>query len=220
MDYKGNLWSAILALIIGIVMIFFSDIALHTVVIVVGVLFIAIAVFNFSFEFSRKRKTGAGSSMTAILASAGAGVLGVLMVFTPADMVNLMVYLFAAAIILLGLFQIINLAFAYRPVTFPFWFFILPALLVITGVVICLMGAQTVGELMILITGISLVVYAVATFVDIAGLLSFRRDLANAQKVSAEAAAEAHPVEDVKAEEVHNPDSTEAPKAVWPAEKD
>ncbi|MCM1310537.1 MAG: DUF308 domain-containing protein [Bacteroides sp.] len=204
MDYKGNLWSAILALIIGIAMIFFSNTALHTVVVVVGILFIAIAVFNFAFEFSRKRKASGGTSMTAILSSAGAGVLGILMVFTPTSMVDLMVYLFAAAIILLGLFQIINLAFAYRPVTFPFWFFILPALLVITGVVICIIGAHAVGELMILITGIALVVYSVATFVDIAGLLSFRRDLAKAQKAADEAArqAEKPAVEDVQATEI------------------
>lgn len=203
MDYKGNLWSAILALIIGIAMIFFSNTALHTVVVVVGILFIAISVFNFAFEFSRKRKAAGGASIAALLSSAGAGVLGILMVFTPSDMVDLMVYLFAAAIILLGLFQIINLAFAYRPITFPFWFFILPALLVVTGVVICIVGAHTVGETMILITGVALVVYSVATFVDIAGLLSFRRDIAKAQKAAAEAAAAETPqVEEVTAEEV------------------
>lgn len=209
MDYKGNLWSAIFALIIGSVMIFFSDIALHTVVIVVGILFIAIAVFNFAFEFSRKRKIAGGhTSVSALLASAGAGTLGILMVFTPADMINLMVYLFAAAIILLGLFLIVTLAFAYRPVTFPFWFFILPALLVITGVVICIIGAQHVGELMILITGVSLVVYAIASFIDIAGLLAFRRDMAREQKAADAAAAEASrlPVEDVTAVEVSTKD--------------
>jgi len=209
MDYKGNLWSAILALIIGTVMIFFSDIALHTVVTVVGVLFITIAVFNLAFELSRKRKTGSGTSVTAILASAGAGILGILMVFTPADMINLMIYLFAAAIILLGTSQIVNLAFAYKPITFPFWFYIFPALLVITGVVICLIGAQTVGKLMILITGISLVVYAIATFIGIAGLLSFRRKLANAQN-AAPATEEEVPTAEIITDEPAKP--------FWPAE--
>lgn len=216
MDYKGNLWSAIFALIIGIAMVFFSDIALHTVVLVVGILFIATAVLNLSLELSRKRAgSNRHASMTAILSSAGAGVLGVLMVFTPSGMVDLMIYLFAAAIILLGLYQIVTLAFAYRPVTFPFWFFILPALLVITGVVICLIGAQKVGELMILITGIALIVYAIATFIDIAGLLSFRRDLAKAQKLTEEAAKE---VEDVKAEEVTP--ATHPSATTWPKDKD
>lgn len=217
MDYKGNLWSAIFALIIGIAMVFFSDIALHTVVLVVGILFIATAVLNLSLELSRKRAgSNRHASMTAILSSAGAGVLGVLMVFTPSGMVDLMIYLFAAAIILLGLYQIVTLAFAYRPVTFPFWFFILPALLVITGVVICLIGAQEVGELMILITGIALIVYAIATFIDIAGLLSFRRDLAKAQKLADEASAKE--VEDVKAEEVTP--TTHSAATTWPKDKD
>lgn len=200
MDYKGNLYSAILALIIGIAMIFFSSTALHTVVMFVGILFIAIAVFNFSFEFSRKRNGNGGASMTALLSSAGAGVLGILMVFTPSDMVNLMVYLFAAAIILLGLFQIVNLAFAYRPITFPFWFFILPALLVITGVVICIIGAQKVGEMMILITGIALVVYSIGSFANIAGLISFRRDMAKTQKAAAEEASKPVHAEPISAD--------------------
>ncbi|MDE6367233.1 MAG: DUF308 domain-containing protein [Muribaculaceae bacterium] len=213
MDYKGNLWSAVLALVIGIAMVFFSDIALHTVVLVVGILFIATAVLNISFEFSR-RKTARHkvTSMPAFLASAGAGVLGLLMVFTPSDMVNLMIYLFAAAIILLGLYQIITLAFAYRPVSFSFWFYILPAILVISGVTICIIGAQQVGELMILITGVALIVYAVATFVDIAGLLSFRRDLALAQKQAAETQTTTHDVA-----QATNPEHE--PAATWPTDK-
>ncbi|MDE6166229.1 MAG: DUF308 domain-containing protein [Muribaculaceae bacterium] len=213
MDYKGNLWSAVLALVIGIAMVFFSDIALHTVVLVVGILFIATAVLNISFEFSRRKTTRRKvTSMPAFLASAGAGVLGILMVFTPTDMVNLMIYLFAAAIILLGLYQIITLAFAYRPVSFSFWFYILPAMLVITGVTICIIGAQQVGELMILITGVALIVYAVATFVDIAGLLSFRRDLALAQKQAAETQTDPHEVAQAT-------NSEHEPAATWPTDK-
>lgn len=217
MDYKGNLWSAILTLLAGIVMVFFSDIALHTVVLIVGALFIATAVFNLAFEFSRKRMVdGKRTSVSALLASAGAGILGILMMFTPAGMVNMIIYMFAVAIILLGLYQIVTLAFAYRPVTFPFWFFILPAILVITGVVICIIGAQKVGELMILITGIALIVYAIATFIEIAGLLSFRRDLAKAQKAAEDAAAEtdAEFAEPTDAEETTASDST-----LWPADR-
>lgn len=218
MDYKGNLWSAVLALIVGIVMVFFSDIALHTVVMVVGILFITISVFNLALEFSRKRAgVNKHTSMTAMLSSAGAGVLGILMVFTPADMVELMIYLFAAAIIMLGLYQIITLAFAYRPVTFPFWFFILPALIVITGVVICIIGAAQVGELMILITGIALIVYAVATFADIAGLLAFRRDLARAAQATAETGK--HAAEDVVDVHATEPAATETHPAAWPTDQ-
>ncbi len=82
------------------------------------------------------------------------------------------------------------MAFMYRPVTFPFWFFILPSLLVICGVVICILGAEKVGEVMVIITGISLIVYAASTFINIIGLVSYRRAI---NKKAAESAESAEP---------------------------
>lgn len=174
-SYKGSLYSAILALIAGVFMVIYSNVTLRTIVLVVGIMFIASAVFNLAYEFSRKRADRKSTSLTAIVASFGAAVLGIIMVLTPIGMVNLIVYLFAASIILLGLYEICAMAFMYRPVTFPFWFFILPSLLVICGAVICIMGAERVGEMMVIVTGISLIVYAVSTFINIVGLISYRR---------------------------------------------
>ncbi|MBP3535732.1 MAG: DUF308 domain-containing protein [Muribaculaceae bacterium] len=205
MDYKGNLWSAILALIVGIVMVFFSDLALETVVLVIGILFIATGVFNLIIEMNRKDEKGRKRiSPIGVLATAGTGILGILMVCTPHTMINLIIYLFAAAFILLGVYQICSLAFFYRPVTFPFWFFILPALLVITGVVICIIGPSAVAQTMTLITGIALIVDAIASFIDIAGLLAFRRDMrkmAEASQSAAQADTTPREVEDVEATE-------------------
>lgn len=201
-NYKGNLWSAILALIVGIVMVFFSDLALETVVLVIGILFIATGVFNLIIELNRKDEKGRKRvSPIGILATAGTGILGILMVCTPHTMINLIIYLFAAAFILLGVYQICCLAFFYRPVTFPFWFFILPALLVITGVVICIIGPSAVAQTMTLITGIALIVYAIASFIDIAGLLAFRRDMRKLAENRAAAASQPNEVEDVEATE-------------------
>lgn len=205
-SYKGSLYSAILALIVGIFMVAYSNVTLRTIVLVVGIMFIATAVFNLAYEFSRKRAGNKATSMPSVIASFGAGVLGIIMVLTPIGMVNLIVYLFAVAIILLGLYEIFAMAFMYRPVTFPFWFFILPSLMVICGAVICIMGAEKVGELMIIITGVSLIVYAASTFLNIIGLVTYRRKIRQSA-VGAEpavkdvTAVEAHPVE--KDEEQH-----------------
>lgn len=194
-----------MALIVGIVMVFFSDLALETVVLVIGILFIATGVFNLIIEMNRKDEKGRKRiSPIGILATAGTGILGILMVCTPHTMINLIIYLFAAAFILLGVYQICTLAFFYRPVTFPFWFFILPALLVITGVVICIIGPSAVAQTMTLITGIALIVYAIASFIDIAGLLAFRRDMrkmAEASQSAAQADTTPREVEDVEATE-------------------
>ncbi len=189
-SYKGSLYSAILALVAGIFMVVYSNVTLRTIVLVVGIMFIASAVFNLAYEFSRKRADKKSTSLTAVVASFGAAVLGIIMVLTPIGMVNLIIYLFAASIILLGLYEICAMAFMYRPVTFPFWFFILPSLLVICGVVICILGAEKVGEVMVIITGISLIVYAASTFINIIGLVSYRRAI---NKKAAESAESAEP---------------------------
>ena len=174
-------------------------------VLVIGILFIATGVFNLIIEMNRKDEKGRKRiSPIGVLATAGTGILGILMVCTPHTMINLIIYLFAAAFILLGVYQICSLAFFYRPVTFPFWFFILPALLVITGVVICIIGPSAVAQTMTLITGIALIVDAIASFIDIAGLLAFRRDMrkmAEASQSAAQADTTPREVEDVEATE-------------------
>ncbi len=187
-SYKGSLWSAILTLIVGIVMVSFSNITLRTVVLTVGLMFIATAVFNLAYEFSRKRAASKTTSMPSVIASVGAGVLGIVMVLMPIGMVNIIIYLFAAAIILLGVYEICALAFMYRPVTFPFWFFILPSLMVICGLVICILGAERVGELTIIVTGVALIVYSVSTFMNIIGLISYRRSIRNHREAEQPAA--------------------------------
>ena len=184
-SYKGSLWSAVLTLIVGLVMVSLPNITLSTVVLTVGLMFIATAVFNLAYEFSGKRAAAKTTSMPSVIASVGAGVLGIIMVLMPIGMVNIIIYLFAAAIILLGLYEICALAFMYRPVTFPFWFFILPSLMVICGLVICILGAEKVGELAVIVTGVALIVYAVSTFMNIIGLISYRRSI---RKAAAETA--------------------------------
>lgn len=191
MDYKGNLRSAILALIIGLVLVFYTGIALHTVVLVVGIVFIATGVFNLIGEFSRRDADGRRIVSTlGVMSAAGAALLGVLMVCTPQSMINLMVYAFAAAFILLGLYLIFTMAVGFRPVSFPFWFYILPSLLVINGVAICIIGAQTIGETIIMIAGISLIVYSIASFIEIGGLITFRRNLKRVERDAQESQSE------------------------------
>ena len=201
-SYKGNLWSAILTLIVGIVMVSLPNITLSTVVLTVGLMFIATAVFNLAYEFSGKRAANKTTSMPSVIASVGAGVLGIIMVLMPVGMVNIIIYLFAAAIILLGLYEICALAFMYRPVTFPFWFFILPSLMVICGLVICILGAEKVGELAVIVTGVALIVYSVSTFMNIIGLVSYRRSIRKASATETAPATISEPETTVEATEV------------------
>lgn len=201
-SYKGSFWSAVLTLIVGIVMVSLPNITLKTVVLTVGLMFIATAVFNLAYEFSGKRAATKTTSMPAVIASVGAGVLGIVMVLMPIGMVNIIIYLFAAAIILLGLYEICALAFMYRPVTFPFWFFILPSLMVICGLVVCILGADKVGELAVIITGVALIVYSVSTFMNIIGLVTYRRSIRRGATAETAPATISEPETTVEATEV------------------
>lgn len=192
MDYKSNLLGALPMLALGIVMLFFSDIALATVVLVVGILFIAVGVVSVAVAFNRNNVK---SKTINLLSGIGACVLGILMTCTPDTMLNLIIYLFAASFILLGLYRIIKLAFLYRPITFPGWFYVLPSLLVVTGIVICVIGPSTVARTITMITGIAFIVYAVAALSDMVGFMVFRRAMNRT-------AAANHQIEDVVAEEV------------------
>ncbi len=219
MDYKGNLWSAIPALIIGIVLICYSNIAVSAFVRIMGVTFIVIAILNFSYELSRRRKINRGVSVSGMISSVATGLLGVIMFFMPDDLVKFIVYLFAGAFVLLGLYQMFVLSFSYKPITFPFGFYVMPAILIIGGVVVCILGAENVTSFFVIAMGVAFVIYALATFINIAGLLSFRRRLAKEQKAADNAAqADTQPVENVEAEDVNHSDSTDVSKPFWPAE--
>ena len=83
-------------------------------------------------------------------------ILGLLMCIFPAEFAKFFVYVFAALLIIFGVFHIVDLASWNKSVKFPFFFYIIPILMVAAGIVILCTPLSGINEVVVLITGIAL----------------------------------------------------------------
>lgn len=185
MNNKSLTYTGIVALIVGVALIFLRATALDVVVMVMGVGFLIAAALNLivvfshstrtEFETDGKKKTKAAISVGSLFTAIGAAALGLWMLLAPGSFSDVIVYVFIALIILAGIYHVCLLAFGFNGVRFPFGFFILPILLIIAGVVLLIIGAEVIKASIVLIMGIALVVYALCNFIETAGESSYRK---------------------------------------------
>lgn len=176
MKSKSLTYTGIVTLIVGVALLFMQSTAISVVVMVLGVAFLIAAALNLYFVFRRPKVTVNGKeaskasvSVGSLLTAVAAGALGLWMILEPSSFSALIVYVFAALMVLAGLYHICMLAYGFKPTKFPFAFYILPILLTATGVVILVMGPARTMNFIVLVTGIALIVYSVCNFLEAAG---------------------------------------------------
>jgi len=179
MNTRSNIVTNILILIVGVVFIFMQSRqdVLHAIVLILGILFIAASVLNLIMLYVGKTHADSSSGrISGVLASGAAIALGIWMTVNPDDIINVIVYAFAVLLILGGLYHLYMLAYGYRPLRFPVWLYIFPALLVIAGVTMLLIGGPKIQDYIVLITGIAMVIFSACSFLEYAGQRSFAHD--------------------------------------------
>lgn len=208
MTTKSNLWTAVIVLLAGVLLICIYPIAADIIVQVLGGMFLLAAILNLSMLFGTKAgKSSKSGNMTAILTAIASGVLGLWMLIDPQSLVSLLVYLIAAVIIVAGVYQVCTLLFAFRPIRFPFGFFVLPMLLIIGGIAMIFLGPQKVSSGLALIVGIVMIVYAISLFIEVYGVYSFNKALSNGKKVDYIRSDNHGNTIEVKAEEIKPSDN-------------
>lgn len=183
MKSKNLTYTGVITLILGVALLFMQATAINVVVMVVGGAFLLSSVIDLIVVFHSKatlevngEKKSAGSiSIISTLTAVATGALGLWMLLMPESFSSLLVYVFAAIILLAGLYHISMLGFGFRNARFPFAFYILPILLVATGVVIFVLGPVKMMNAIVLVTGIALIVYAVCNFLEAAGESSYQK---------------------------------------------
>ena len=178
MNTRSNIVTSILILIVGVVFIFMQsrEDVLHAIVLILGILFIAASVLNLIMLYAGKTHANSSSGrISGVLASGAALALGIWMAVSPGAIINVIVYAFAVLLILGGLYHLYVLAYGYRPLRFPGWLYIFPAVLVIAGVTMLIVGGPQIQNYIVLITGIAMVIFSVCSFLEYAGQQSFAR---------------------------------------------
>ena len=173
---KANNWvTALIVMIVGILLVVWHQRidVLNWIVIAVGLMLIIPGLY--SFISARVRKGGKtkeqveySAASSTIVASLGAIALGIWMLVTPGFFVGLLAYIFGAILVLYGIFHIVFIGFWSKPYVLPFWFYIIPVLMIIAGVVILCTSVRTINSAVVLITGIALICSSVNTIMELA----------------------------------------------------
>lgn len=169
MKPKNNALVNVMVLIAGIAFLFLRGDVINLMVMVMGALFMVSAVVNVIYMFTSRSAAGSGSHLAGTLVCIAAFALGLWMTLAPGALIGIIVYLLAGLLILGGIYHIYMIAYGYRPMQFPGWFYILPTLLLATGIVILVMGPDAVKNYLVLVTGIAMIVFAVSSFLEYAG---------------------------------------------------
>lgn len=92
------------------------------------------------------------------------------MLIQPTFFVGLLAYIFAALLILYGIFHIIVIGFWAKPIVLPMWFYVIPVLMIVAGVVLLCTSVRTLNSAVVLITGIALVASAVNSLLEMVSM--------------------------------------------------
>lgn len=158
MSGKSNFWTYFFLLAAGIVLI-----CMHTrvellswMIMFVGAMFAVPGLIGVISGLVRggKHERVDGMSVTSSL---GSLIIGVIMLIWPTPFVGAFVYILAAILIIAGLCQIWLLAVASRPYRMPIGLYILPVLVIITGVVMICSSLREIQSVFTLMAGIALV---------------------------------------------------------------
>lgn len=168
MTNKGNAFVSFVVMALGVLSLWLSNQAdlLHGVVLLCGVAFILPAVISLLslFFVGKANRQPAGQRLVQLICGVGGLGLGVCIILMPEVFRPLLVYLFAALLVVGGAFQVFLISRRSRPVNYPSWLLIVPILVIVCGVVMCCFDAfhDAAHELWVVVaTGVALVLYGV-----------------------------------------------------------
>lgn len=208
MDNKENIWSAIVTVLLGVVLVCLHSVTTKLLVMVMGGILIATGIVNFLAASTGKNADGSKRSpgALAIITSIAAVVLGLWWVIDPATNVMIIVRLIGALAILSGIYRIYDMKVTFKHVKFPVVFYILPVLVLGCGVFMEI-WPQWFADILVMLVGIVLIVYGVAMLCQGVRIRTFKLPEGPKQEV-----------EDVEAHEVKDDDNKPSTSS-WAADR-
>jgi Uncharacterized conserved protein len=160
----------IFALILGVILIFWPSTAINYLVITIGILFLIPGLISIIGYLSRSKQS---PETMLVIESIGSCFLGLVLIIAPAFFVGALMYIIAIVLILAGFFQLRGLFTYRRNIKIPTVFYIVPAIVLIIGLVI-IFNPFRVIETTFMILGIACVVYSISELIN---YLKFTRKL-------------------------------------------
>lgn len=152
------------AILLGLVMVLWPEAAITYLVITIGVLFILPGLFSILGYFTRPKEVNGDNPMFPI-EGAGSVLFGAWLVIMPGFFVNILMYVLGALLVVAGVQQIITLISARKWSTVPFGFYLMPVLILITGVMIIAYPFGAAANTFV-IFGVAIMFYGVCELIN------------------------------------------------------
>lgn len=200
--FHSSLFRALCAIVVGVLILKFPQDGVTWLTMAVGEIFlisgiVALVAYWFARRHSsdyvvtdRKGRVVNSGQPTFPIVGAGSILLGLILVIAPGRFVDGLIYVLGGIMILGGLQQLINLVVIRKLGSVSFFFWICPALILLTGLYIILKPMET-AELSLRILGWCSLVYGVTEIINTL-LIGRIRKLAN--KIAKEQAPDEEPV--------------------------
>lgn len=132
---NGAVIRSVFAIVLGLLLVLWPEVAINYLVITIGILFIIPGVIAIVNHFVRDKNESGKRPMFPIEA-AGSLCLGVWLVATPGFFVNILMYVLGGILVIAGIQQLYTLIAARKWAVVPMGFYLMPALILATGVMI------------------------------------------------------------------------------------
>lgn len=162
--------SSICALVIGILLVVWPEVAVNYLVITIGALFFLPGVLGVFAYFMSSRNQDAQSRPMFPIVALGSALLGLWLMVMPAFFVGILMYLLGALLVLGGLNQLIRLIAVRHQVHVPAILYVIPVLVLASGLLI-LFNPFEAANVPFVILGVSSIVYSIT---DLIRLLRYR----------------------------------------------
>lgn len=153
----------LVSLLLGLVLVFWPQSALHYLIITIGILFILPGFFSVLNYLLRDKATEESKSSFP-LEGAGSIILGAFLAAIPDSFVNIFMYVLSILVIIGGIQQLVDLTRANKKKPVQWGFYVVPVLLVISGFVIISDPGKFLAYIL-KIFGIVSLVYSLTSFI-------------------------------------------------------
>ena len=175
--FHSSLFRALCAIVVGVLILKFPQEGVTWLTMAVGELFLISGIVALvAYWFARRRRSEyvitdkqgrvvSGGQPTFPIVGAGSILLGLVLVIAPNRFVDGLMYVLGGIMILGGIQQLINLIAIRRMGSVPFYFWVCPVLIMLTGFFVILKPMET-AELPLTILGWCCLVYGVTEIIN------------------------------------------------------
>lgn len=156
----GGLLRAVVAIVLGVIMVSFPGSSLVVIVKILAAFLIASGLVSLVFGIVNRQNGGLALMITNTLVDI---ILGILIFMFPAEVASIVMFLLGLLIMFFGIFQIVVLMSANRVLPVGIWTFLLPVLCAAGGAMV-MFHPFGLGSVITLVAGIALLVYGVSEF--------------------------------------------------------